>query len=95
MTSENFSWGIVGFIITILASIAGMIALAVVGYTDPVVFAGLSLLASNALVGLSAVMNPSRGFQNEMQNLTSATENMQQQAQKAERAVQDVKRVLK
>lgn len=101
MTSSNFSWGILGFILTIITSIAAIVALASFGLADATVVAGLSLLASNGLVALSAVMNPNRKFVDEVSkiqdmhhNLQLTTNRLSDEAHATAEAAREVKKVL-
>lgn len=101
MTSSNFSWGILGFIVTIVTAVGAIVALAVSGYPDPVVIGALSLLASNGLVALSAVMNPNRKFVDEVgkiesmhHNLQLTTNRLSDEAHATAEAAREVKKVL-
>jgi hypothetical protein len=95
MTSTNFSWGIIGFIITIVSALGAIVGLAVYGYADPVTIGALSLLASNSLVALSAIMNPNRKLQDEVGEMQSAKRELEHQAIETQKAVSEIKRILK
>lgn len=94
MTSENFSWGIAGFIVTVLASIAGIVTLAFLGYSDPYIYTSLGVLATNALVALSAVMNPNRKFENETDRLVETARELRISAQDASNSAKEVRNAL-
>lgn len=61
MSSQNLSWGILSFGIGLVASIIGIILLAVFN-PDPVSISALTTVGSTCAVGISAAMNPNKKF---------------------------------
>ncbi len=62
MSDKNFSWGILGLIVGIIAPLLGVMILAITGDTEPVTVSALISVTFGSVTALAGVMNPSRKF---------------------------------
>ena len=62
MSDKNFSWGILGLIIGVIAPVIAIVALAFAGLADPVTVSALITVTISSITGLSGIMNPNRKF---------------------------------
>jgi hypothetical protein len=80
VSTGSFSWGIVGFVVGIILSIAGIISLAIF-FPDPVAIGALTTIASTSLAALSATMNPNKKFTETEKELKATVAELKQTLQ--------------
>lgn len=80
MSAANLSWGMLGFVLGLVLSIGGIVALAVT-YPEPTAIGSLTTIASTCAVGLGTVMNPNKKFTETEKDLRNTVEELKKAVQ--------------